>query len=85
MRRAIGSWRAAGRVIGSNSAAMLLAQARAIDMALAACRPTAVSGATRVMLELLQGLRLVDEAPADDDKLRAFLAELETAANGSDA
>lgn len=87
MRRAmienLGLWRKAGRAISPATSVVLLAQSDAVDLALSFGKATQVSGATRVLLELLTGFKLLDEVPAAGGAtLDAFLAEVEKAANG---
>lgn len=78
-------WNAAAVKVGPAQRASLIAQARAVDMALRAGRPTNVSGANRVLMELLSSYHLLGDAvPAGDGTpaLSAFLAGVEEFANG---
>jgi hypothetical protein len=86
MTRQIEAWQAQGRAVSLVARQTLVDQAHAIDLATdyadATGRVTSLTGAHRVMLELLQGFRLVDESPPPaDDEFERFLA----AVRGDDA
>jgi len=73
----ITAWQAAGRAVSLVVRQLLLDQAHAIDLARGARRATQISGASRVMLELLQGFRLLDDSPPPvDDPFAKFLEDL---------
>lgn len=75
MERQIDAWQASGRALSVVVRRMLIDQAHAVDLARSSRRATQVSGASRVMLELLQGFRLLDDGPAPaDDPFTAFVA-----------
>lgn len=75
MTASLDAYRAAGVVVSRVSAASLLAQAHAVDLAIRARRPTNVSGANRVLLEMMTGLGLIDRsAPATTDPLDKLIA-----------
>jgi hypothetical protein len=78
MAEQIEAWQRAGRAVSLVTRRMLLDQAAAVDMARASRRATAVSGASRVLLELLVGFRLVDDSPPPvGDPFERFLASVE--------
>jgi len=71
----IGAWQAAGRAVSLVVRRALLDQAYALDLAKAARRPTQITGAAKVMLELLKGFGLVEDGPPPaDDPFDRFLA-----------
>ena len=75
MQRQIDAWQASGRALSVVVRRMLIDQAHAVDLARSSRRATQVSGASRVMLELLQGFRLLDDGPAPaDDPFTRFVA-----------
>jgi len=77
MAAQIGAWQTAGRAVSLVVRQTLLDQAHAVDLARQARRATQISGASRVMLELLVGFRLLDDAPPPvDDPFDRFLAEV---------
>lgn len=78
MRAQIDAWQLAGRAVSVVVRRMLLDQAHAVDLAREAQRPTSITGACKVMLELLQGFRLLDDAPPPaDDPFQALLSAIE--------
>jgi hypothetical protein len=82
MRSQLQAWQAAGRAVAPVVRRALIDQAHAVDLARSASRATQISGASRVLLELLQGFHLVDDAPPGrDDPFDAFVARVEAAAN----
>ena len=82
MAAQIEAWKLAGRAVSLVVRRTLLDQALAIDLAREARRPTAITGASKIMLELLQGFRLLEDAPPPaDDPFDRFLA----AVQGDDA
>lgn len=77
MAAQIGAWQLAGRAVSLVVRQMLLDQAHAVDLARQARRATQISGASRVLLELLVGFRLLDDAPPPpDDPFAKFLADI---------
>lgn len=79
----IEAWQAAGRAIGPATRAALIVQAEALDLAVTAGKATQVSGANRVLIDMLVGHRLIEETPTGGSALDAFLASVEAAANRS--
>lgn len=83
MRTQIEQWQASGKALSIVVRQMLLDQCAAVDMARTAGRATAISGASKVLLELLVGFHLVDDAPPPvDDPLAAFLAAVDGDSDG---
>lgn len=84
MAAQIVAWERAGRAVSLVVRQALLDQATAVDMARNSRRATAISGASKVLLELLVGFRLVDDSPPPaGDRFDAFLAAV--TADGADA
>lgn len=76
-RRSIATWGLSGVVVSEIAGAGLLAQAHAVDLAIANGRPTNVSGANRVLLEMLHGLGLLGKnVPAADPEWDALVRDL---------
>ena len=83
MARQIEAWQSAGKAVSLVERVMLLDQAAAIDMAKAQLRPTAISGGSLALLELLKGFRLLEEAPPPvDDPFNTFLQAIAADAGG---
>ena len=77
MRLQIEAWQAQGRAVGPIVRRALLDQSIALDLAKAARRATQISGASRVLLELLQGFHLTDDAPpAPDDPFLRLVEQI---------
>lgn len=75
-----------GRVLSQTVRRALLDQAEAVDLARASRRATQISGANRVLAELLRDFGLLDaQAPPETDAFQAFVQAIEQAANGSPA
>lgn len=78
MRENLDQWRAAGQVVGPAQRAALLAQSEAVDLALSIRKATQVSGACRVLSEMLQQFGLVAAVPpAGGDAFDRLLSELQ--------
>jgi hypothetical protein len=77
MAAQITAWQAAGRAVSLVTRRMLLDQAHAVDLARLSRRATQISGASRVLLELLVGFHLLDDSPPPvDDPFAKFLADV---------
>lgn len=79
MEASLATWHRAGTVVSDVERITLLSQAEAIDRALASGRSTAVTGATRAMLELLAGFGLLSKAnpPSPDEVFAKWAAEMD--------
>ena len=63
MRVQIDAWETAGQAVSTVERRALIDQAHAVDLARLARRPSQISSAHKVLLELLKGFGLLDDAP----------------------
>lgn len=85
MRASIEQWRLIGKLIGPSMERSLLDQAEALDLARTACRPTQISGANKVLVEMLDAYKLLGDAPPPaDDPFTQLMRQL-TDPDSSDA
>lgn len=85
MAENIEQWQAAGRALSPALTAALLAQAEAIDLAGRSGKATQVSGANRVLTDMMVAFHLVADVPGKTSEgLADFLAKVEAAANAAD-